>query len=211
MAMDALGRLDRSEHDELEAHLATCEECRATDAELRSTVDALGKLSKATTTVPSAEVPPQLARAILTDLQPVDEVGRRRRSIRRAAIVCGSVAAVAIAAVLVAVGMNHSDVPTRTVALRGESGVTASAVLVERSWGTSLTIREQGLAPGRTYTVSMANDQGRWWTAGSYRTTGSAPVEAMMACAAQFDSVQVIKVTDASGKAVLSSDPIDGY
>lgn len=206
LAMDALGRLDEAEHAELEAHLAYCEECRATRAELRSTVDALDTMTMHSTSAPVAEVSPQLADAVLAGLRPEDGGGDRGRRIRRGAVICGSMAAVAVTAVLVSVGMHHSDVPTKTVALRGVPGVSASAVLVEKSWGTSLTIEERGLTPGQTYTVSMANEQGRWWTAGSYRTTGSGSVEATMACAAQFDSIEVIKVTDPSGRAVLSSD-----
>ena len=41
LAMAALGALDADEQAELEAHLAICEECRAVNAELRSTVGAL--------------------------------------------------------------------------------------------------------------------------------------------------------------------------
>jgi hypothetical protein len=106
----------------------------------------------------------------------------------------------------VTAGLNHSDLPTKTVALQGARGVTATAVLVEKPWGTSLTIHEQGLMPGQTHTVSMDNPHGRWWTAGSYRTTSSAPVEATMACAAQFASIYEIRVTDSNGRAVLSND-----
>ncbi len=211
LAMDALGRLDEAEHAELAVHLATCEECRATSAELRSTVGALDKLAKGATLAPATVVPPHLAQAVLTDLHADDDVVDRGSNIGRVALACGSIAAVVIAAVMVTAGMNHSEPPTKTVALQGARGVTATAILVEKPWGTSLTIHEQGLMPGQTYTVSMDNSHGRWWTAGSYRTTSSAPVEATMACAAQFASIYEIRVTDSSGAAVLSNDPKPTY
>ncbi len=53
--------------------------------------------------------------------------------------------------------------------------------------------------------------QGRWWAAGSYRTTGSGPVEATMACAARFRSIDEIRVTDASGRTALSNGPNGTY
>ena len=211
LAMDALGRLDGAERAELAGHLATCAACRTTSAELRSPVGALGTLAPGATPAPAAVVPPHLARAVLEDLRADGDVVDRGRWIRRGAIACGSIAAVAVAAVLLAAGMNHADVPTKTVALQGARGVTATAVLVEKPWGTSLTIHEQGLVPGQTYTVSMDDPHGRWWTAGSYRTTGSAPVEATMACAAQFTSIYEIRVTDPSGRAVLSNEPKPTY
>lgn len=211
LAMDALGRLEEAERAELATHLATCEACRATKAELTATVGALDSWAAGTTPVPAAVVPPDLSRAILADLgSSAAAIGSGRR-IRKVALACGSIAAVAVAAVLVTAGTNRSDLPKRTISLQGARGVTATAVLVERPWGTALTVREQGLPPGQTYTVSMANRQGHWWTAGSYRTAGSAPVEATMACAAQFHSIDEVRVSDSSGRAVLTNDPKTTY
>lgn len=211
LAMDALGRLDEAEYAELAIHLATCEECRATSAELRSTVGALDKWAPGATRAPATVVPPHLAHAVLADLHADDDGHDRGRRIRRVALACGSIAAVVVAAVLLTAGLGHSQLPTKTVALQGTRGVTATAVLVEKAWGTSLTIHEQGLTPGQTYTVSMDDPQGRWWTAGSYRTASVAPVEATMACAAQFASIYEIRVTDSSGRAVLSNEPKATY
>ena len=125
--------------------------------------------------------------------------------------VCGSVAAAVLVVLLVLVATSRPAAPQRTVALTGTSGVTASAVLEERSWGTALTVHEQGLTPGRTYTVSMSTPQGRWWTAGSYRASGTSPVEVTMGCAAQFASIDEIRVTDSSGRTVLANHPGPAY
>ena len=205
LAMDALGRLDDAEHAELEEHLATCGGCRAAIAELRSTVGALDTSVTGAAGAPEATVPPQLTRAVFAELDPAGTVVHPARRRRRVLVACGSIAAVVIAAVAVSMAMTRPGTPTRTVALHGTGGVTATAVLVEKPWGTSLTIHEEGLAAGQTYTVSMDDPRGRWWAAGTYRATGSGPVEATMACAARFTSIYEIRVTDSSGRTVLSN------
>ena len=85
-----------------------------------------------------------------------------------AGVVAAGVAAAGIA--LVASG-NGSAPPGKTVALSGAHGVTASVSLVSESWGTRATPGESGQAPGQVLTVSMKTASGRWWVAGSYRTT----------------------------------------
>ena len=204
LAMYVLDRLGPDERDEVDAHLVNCEACRATTVELASTVGALDALALPGAPAPVAEVPPDLTRAVFADLrsEPEAPVVRRHR-VRWAATVGVPIAAVAAAVAALVVGGHHAGPPTRTVALHGTPGVTASAVLVEQAWGTSLTVRERGLPPGSTYTVSMDDAAGRWWTAGSYRTTGSVAVQATMACAASYDSVHGIRVTDAQGRTVL--------
>ncbi len=211
LAMAALRALDTDELAELEAHLATCGECRAVSAELRSTVGALDTRADNDPPVPVAPVPPYLADAVLTGLRAGDELERRRRLRRIGVVACGSAAAAVLVVLLVVLGTGRPAPPTRTVALTGAPGVTASAVLEERTWGTALTVHEQGLTPGRTYTVSMSTPQGRWWTAGSYRSTGSAPVVVTMGCAARYDSIDGIRVTDSSGRTVLVNHAGAGY
>ena len=95
-------------------------------------------------------------------------------------------AVVAVAAAVVAVvALSTSPTPPiRTVALTGQPGVVASISLSTQSWGTRATLRESGQAPGQVLTVSMKSSSGRWWVAGSYRTTGrSGTVEVQLSCA----------------------------
>lgn len=207
LAMDALGRLDESERADLAAHLADCDVCRATSAELTSTARALDALTEGASSVPAPAIPPHLYRAVVSNIGSGGDVSVRGTWLRRVALAGVSIAAVVVAAVAVTLGISHTAPQTQTMALQGGRGVTAIAVLEAKPWGTSLTIREQGLAPGETYTVSMDDPHGRWWTAGSYRTTGSAPVEATMACAAQFASIYEIRVTDSNGRTVLTNEP----
>jgi hypothetical protein len=211
VAMAALGALAPDEQAELEAHLATCAECRAVSTELRSTVGALDTRLDGGPPVPVAPLSAHLADAVLADLRAGDEFDRRRRTRRIGMVVGGTAAAAVLVVLLVLVGTSRPTWPTRTVALTGTPGVTASAVLEERSWGTALTVHEQGLASGRTYTVSMSNPQGRWWTAGSYRASGTAPVEVTMGCAAPFATIDEIRVTGPDGRTVLVDRPGGAY
>jgi hypothetical protein len=208
--MAALRALDADEQAGLDAHLVTCGECRAVSAELHSTVGALDTRVDGRPAAPAAAVPVQLADAVLTDLRAGDVLDRRRWMRRIGVMVSASSAAVVLA-VLLLVATRPTAPPTRTVALTGTPGVVATVVLEERSWGTSLTIQEHGLAPGGTYTVSMSNPQQRWWTAGSYRAAGPASVVVTMGCAARFGSIDEIRVTDSSGRTVLANHPGTAY
>ncbi len=210
-AMSALGALDADEQAELEVHLATCEECRAISTELRATVGALDTWAERSRPAEAASVPPHLTDAVLSGLRTEDELDRRRRKVRHVGVACASAAALVLAVVLSLALVDRPGVPTRTVALSGAPGVTASVVLEQRSWGTSLTVKEQGLRPGQTYTVSMSNTEGYWWTAGSYRASSNAPVVATMGCAARYASIDEIRVTDPGGRTVLVNHPGAAY
>jgi len=211
LAMAALGALDEAERAEVEAHLAGCATCRATLDELRDTTGALDTWAEGTLAAPPTAVPARLTEVVLTGLRADDELERRRRRHRIVAGVGAAAAAVVVAVVVLASGVGRPSTPTRTVALGGTPGVTASAVLEARTWGTSLTVTERGLAPGLTYTVSMSNPAGRWWTAGSYRAGGTGPVVVTMGCAASYGSIDEIRVTDPSGRTVLVNHPGRSY
>ena len=81
LAMDALGRLDDAERAELELHLATCEDCRTTLAELSSTVRALDTVTDGAGSAPAAVVPPQLAAAVFADLHASDGASDHGRNL----------------------------------------------------------------------------------------------------------------------------------
>src|SRR5665213_1017172 len=89
LAMDALGRLDVAEHAELAAHLATCEECRSTSAELTSTVGALHKWTKGATLATATVVPSDLTQAVFENLSTSDESSDGTSRFWRVAIACG--------------------------------------------------------------------------------------------------------------------------
>ena len=97
--------------------------------------------------------------------------------------------------------------PARHVVLEGSAHVDGHVVLTETTWGTSLSFTEVGLPQGSIYTVQMASDTGRWWTAGTFRVSSASGVEATMACAAGYRSITAIEVLDPQGHVVLSDHP----
>jgi hypothetical protein len=193
-----------SERAGLLAHLDGCAECRACTDALASTRDALIFVDPHAAAC-AAPVPPELTASVLGALH---HAGRRQRHRRTGVVVAlaasGLVAASFIVRTLVP-GSSVAPVPVqRTEALHGDRAVTATAVLSERVWGTSLSFRERGL-PGRVYTVSMRTPSGRWWVAGTYRATVGQAVDAVMACAAPMQQITGIRVTNAAGTQVLDS------
>ncbi len=125
---------------------------------------------------------------------------RRRRKVG-AGVVVGAVAAAVVAVVLLG---GAQTPPTRTVALTGQRGVVASVSLSPQSWGTRATLRESGQAGGQVFTVAMKSASGRWWVAGSYRTTGrSGTVEVPLSCAVQVGQITTVWVSDQAGHRVL--------
>jgi hypothetical protein len=232
MAMDAIGRTSADESRELAEHLEHCEECRGDAADVRSAAEALTLLDldqvdglgrEADRPVPS--VPSGLSRLSVpsslgaerpwsdgtvagpTPVLP-DGVARtgpgrtRRRRMVGAGVVVGAVAAAVVAVVLLG---GAQTPPTRTVALTGQRGVVASVSLTSQSWGTRATLRESGQAGGQVFTVAMKSASGRWWVAGSYRTTGrSGAVEVPLSCAVQVGQITTVWVSDQAGHRVLS-------
>lgn len=205
LAMHLLGATSVEETTGLLAHLDGCAACREVATELRTTVARLRDVDPSAIE-PTAAVSPALSERVLSDL------GRRARDRRRARRWRATSAAMLVAAaalILVAVlsTSSTSRPGERALALRGSASVSATALLVQRSWGTSLELEERGLPGGRVYTVSMESASGRWWTAGTYRSVEGATVHATMACAVAWRTITGVRVVDASGDTVLESGP----
>jgi predicted anti-sigma-YlaC factor YlaD len=229
LAMSAIGRASVEEDRALEDHLGHCEQCRQDAEEVRFAATALEFLDRAQVDLPGSEPSsPDLSvgrtyggnevrreeRAPAPDsaLPPVgvtdlQDIRRRRRRKTVAATVAAGVAAAGIAAAgiaLVIVGSGPAP-PSKTVALSGAHGVRASVSLVSESWGTRATLRESGQAPGQVLTVSMKTASGRWWVAGSYRTTvRQRATEVQLSCAVPSNQITDVWVTDQAGHTVLN-------
>ncbi len=91
------------------------------------------------------------------------------------------------------------------VALTGEAGVTATARLEARTWGTKVVLSESGEPGGQVLTVSMKTSSGRWWVAGSYQTGAEGgAVRVELTCAVPPRAITDVWVTDQSGRTVLN-------
>lgn len=222
LAMDAIGRADEKEARELAEHLEECGQCRTDAEEVRTAAGALSLLDAAqvadlergSTVVGlaagSEPVLPGLGGGPepVAEIRPIDRRGRRpaegkKKWVTAAACVAAVAAAVAVVAA-VALG-GSSTPPTRTVALSGEPGVTASVVLTSQAWGTRAVLTESGQAAGQALTVSMRTASGRWWVAGSYRTTGrSGSLEVSLSSAVPANQITDVWVSDQGGHTVLN-------
>jgi hypothetical protein len=207
IAMHVFGDLSVVEATALLAHLDGCADCRALAKEMAETASLL-KFVDPSAMHSTASVSTELADRVLGDLRGASMTQRRRRRMRVASFGTLSLAA----AVLILVIVFSSSAPTgksneRTLALRGTTSVKANATLIERSWGTSLQLQEQGLPGNQVYTVSMETSKGKWWTAGTYRSVDGKPVSATMACAVSLRQITGIRVVNGSGVTVLSSYP----
>lgn len=203
LAMGALGDISREETTALAAHREGCEECRAVGDDLASTVSLLAYVDPESIE-PTALVPPELSARVLGALHRAGASQRRRRRFAVGAV--SMVGALAAALILVAVVSGPTFSPhQRTLALSGSSAVSATAVLVEESWGTSVDFSERGLPAGGVYTVSMKTADGAWWTAGTYRSVSGHAVSATMACAVALDDITGLRVENAKGVTVLTS------
>jgi hypothetical protein len=224
MAMRAIGQGEIEDNLALDAHLETCEQCRLDAAEVTGAAAALSVLSPAQVDRLERELPvlsepapygPAPAAASWRSpfrsapTGPVvagsDGQGGLRRSRRWLAGVGVAVVGVA-AAVVAAVTLTGSPpAPARTVALAGESGVVARVALTAQASGTHATLWESGQPAGQVLTVSMKTSSGRWWVAGSYRTTsGAGPTVVQMSCAVHPDQVTEVWVRDQMGRTVLT-------
>jgi predicted anti-sigma-YlaC factor YlaD len=211
IALRALGGLSSDETTALEAHLEGCAECAALAEEMSSTASLLAYVDPASIE-PTALVAPELAQRVLGDLRRAGAMERRRRRVALSA--ASLVGAIAAALILVAVfsGSSPSTTqrtlalgPTAAASLSTNHSVSATAVLVDQSWGTSVDFSERGLPGGGVYTVSMETATGKWWTTGTYRSISGRTVSATMACAVAMSDITGLRVVNAKGITVLTS------
>ena len=215
LALRAIGSSDY-DVDGLAEHLEHCDQCRADAEEVDSAAAALALLDDAqveqlggerlrTGGLDGPESEPAVVAEPAAVAEPVTRLGTGPKR-RRWVTVGVAAAAAAVVAIVSLVSLGGSSSPTtRTVALTGESGVTASVALSGQSWGTRATLRESGQAGGQVLTVSMRTYSGRWWVAGSYRTTGrSGTLQVQLSCAVSSDQITDVWVSDQSGHTVLN-------
>jgi Putative zinc-finger len=204
IAMDVFGRADPDERAGLLAHLDGCPECRVLAESLARTHDALAFADPRAAPC-AAPVPPELTTTVLGALHTAGRRQRRRRTAAVVTLAAGGLVAASLIVLALLPGTSTAPLPVqRAEALHGARSVTATAVLSEQPWGTSLSFHERGL-PGGAYTVSMRTSGGRWWVAGTYRATLGQPIDAVMACAVAMQQITGIRVTDAAGAQVLGT------
>ena len=200
LALEMVGQLEEADRLALSAHLDGCAACR----DERDDLSALARVLPAADPahLGGVAVPATLQTAVFERLGADARHTRRRRT---ATYLTGAVAAAAIALALV-FGLSSSPGhpgPARTVALKGQPGVRATARLTAEPWGTAIHLQEMGQAGGEVLTGSMRSTGGSWWAAGTYETVTGRTVQVELACGVPAAKIASIWVRDKAGRAVL--------
>jgi anti-sigma factor RsiW len=195
-----LGHLEPDEAELVAEAIESCATCSAEVARLRPVARALslGTTPREESAVPAPS--PALDR-VLAVVQ--DESARRRRRVRRRVALAAAavlLAVVAVAGLAVAVG---GDEQGRDIALTGQSAATGTAVVSERGWGTAISLRLEGLEPGRTYGAWLADRSGERTSAGTFRPTADGSVRLDLAASLLLPDASVLGVTEIDGDDVL--------
>ncbi|MGW6458010.1 anti-sigma factor family protein, partial [Streptomyces sp. NPDC055078] len=144
VAAYALGVLEPADAYRFEEHLADCVLCTVQLSDFASVAAVISPLAGSDALLP-AGAPPHLLDRLTGEVALV-----RRRSRRRRFRLIAAAAALIVALPLAVAALRAADAPaerpsTRVTARNAATGVTASAVVRDQAWGTSVEMRLTGL------------------------------------------------------------------
>jgi hypothetical protein len=206
LAIRALG-LPAPEVDEpLDSHLAVCAACSRELEELLAAADALALAEVQHLDRP--ETPPSLADQIVERVAEEAAAARRGRRRRLAAAVTAVAAAIVVAIAVIASSLGGGATAT-PVELAGDDGVSGTAILTPRAWGTEVTLDVSGLDEGEVYWLWLTDEDGDRVVAGSLTGT-SGPARAVLASALPTAEARRIWMTDDADQVVLDASIAEG-
>ncbi|WP_067494835.1 zf-HC2 domain-containing protein [Actinoplanes sp. TFC3] len=209
-----LGGLDDGDTDRLDAHLLTCDDCRAELDRLAAVPELLRSLPRAES--PAAVAPgarPSAARieGLLGQMRLVTARERRRSLTRRLAVAAAVLLIVAISGGLI---RSRDDAPApnpraaaspsqRIVVASFEaaegSGLTGEAVLTGKTWGVSVDLAVQKLAGEGPFVCQVEGGEGSIEQAAMWGPTPSGNARVTGASSIQLGNVSVVLVKDKNG------------
>lgn len=212
-----LGQLEGDLLHAVEDHLSTCEECRAVAADLATLVAPLRAVDPDVVTALAGPVPTTLDDRVEAALR-AEGAGTGTgtggatmtplpaRSRRWVPVAAGVLAGAAAAAAVAVAVLPDAPAGAPVLAVRQVTtapGVTATAGLVDHTWGVELRLVATGLPSGRAYDVRIVDDGGEEHDSGAFlgvdRTiTCSMNASVLLADAARFE------VVDPAGTVVIS-------
>ncbi|WP_166870753.1 zf-HC2 domain-containing protein [Salinibacterium sp. ZJ450] len=221
-----LGALSPAERREYEEHLASCEECRRSVAELGPMPGLLARLSgeRARALLDNTEAAAKGPRADLVDDILRQSRGRNVRRIRRARIWVGAAvaaaAAILLAVILVPLTLGRSDdTDSQAVALESLSDIpiTAEVTFTQVGWGTRLELecRYEGEASpdapdGRPYALYVIDDQGNRSEVSSWRALPGTTARLEAGTAVDLDDIASVEIGSlGSGRTLMRGSPSD--
>jgi predicted anti-sigma-YlaC factor YlaD len=213
-----LGALEPADRARVDAHLATCAECRDELASLAGLPGLLGRVSRAEVeTEPTAPGPQLLDRLLKA------AAAERRRNRRRTWVAAVAAAVIALASVGVAIGVTHDR--HQTVSAKQPAGVSetftatdpvthvqASVTEWKKGWGASLQVTVTGvteeLAGARCQLVAVGpdgkTDVAASWAAPDEGYSGTSKVNANGATALASTDITAFKVVGSDGATLVS-------
>jgi hypothetical protein len=203
LAASLVGALGAEEEAALRAHLDGCWACRAEAAELGAVV-ALLPLADVSR-IAELPVPP----AGLGDRIVSRVAGERSRSDRRRRRWFGAaVAGIAAATTLVALTFTlvTQGGEAAVITLKGPPGVTASATVRAKAWGTQIELDVTGLPAEQTYGVWLEEPDGRRTPAGTFVSVGGRRMHMVLAAGLDLPAASGLGVSTAAGETILYSE-----
>lgn len=123
------------------------------------------------------------------------------------------IAAVAAAVLLTIVAMPDSEprtpVPEQRALRSGTDGVSGTIRLLDRLWGTQLTLEADGLPARKQFVIWVQQRGGKRVPAGTLVGLGDVPIKAQLGASVRVDDAEAVGVSDDAGRVVLSA-PVQG-
>lgn len=226
LADHLIDRLDPVERATVDAHLATCPECREEARGLRQLVSALREAAEplvAFVEQPDAVPPSHLEDAVLERIaresrtddpqQPPIDLARRRRDGNRGTIrtLLAAAAALALLVAGIAIGTRIAPAPPgppfEVLAFEPPPvGVTAAGKLIAHTWGSEVQLVITGLEDGAVYRASFIGEDGQETPAGTFIGVSARPIVCNLNAAVLREHVALLRVVDQGGETVLEAD-----
>jgi anti-sigma-K factor RskA len=195
-----LHHLDDDLRHEVELHLVTCTECRAEVAELDWLAEALRGVDRGWVDTAGGAPPAALDERIRLAIK--DPSHSRRRWLPPGV----ALAAAAIAAVVTLVVVQDDPptviaVPTVQVA----DGVTATAGLVDHTWGLEIKLEATGLRAGERFQVWVMGEDGQSYDAGQILGVAGTKITCGMSSSVPLEDATSFRVVDAGGAEIIAA------
>ncbi|MEV7397412.1 zf-HC2 domain-containing protein [Aeromicrobium sp. NPDC092404] len=200
-----LGQLDVDARQEIEEHLATCAACRAERDELAPLAGLLRTVDLDALEAGLAP-PPELDRMIAAALP-----GPTRRRARRWAPALAGAAVGVAATVGVMLVLPEDEPPPAPPVIAVKSveavqGVSATAGLVDHTWGVEIKLEADGLPAGETYEMWVVGNDGTKHLAGEFVGVEDKKIVCDMSSSVLLRDAARFAVVDTQGKEVIAAD-----
>ena len=205
-----LGALEPGERRDFEAHLATCERCRASVAELASMP---GLLTRAQPWFEetSGEVGPP---SNLVSLVEAREARRRSKARRRVGFIAVGAAAVLALGIGIPLALTPAPpAPDAVVAMEAVAStpITASLTFESVAWGTNISMTCDYPASaypgtgGGTYSLVVTSTSGDTQSVGTWDAVPGKTIHLNAATSVPLDEIATVTMVDSSGTVLLSA------